>query len=155
MSIRLPVLAAALALVIASCGSDDTTITEPARVNAGSSGSSQQDAYGAATTTESPGRSEAAPEPSAPDAEIAQNDAAQNDVAASDAADNPSGGAAPGDSTVDSAVADDGDAASPALAGPGDVPDLQMINMHTDEAISLQSVVDGQTPLLFWFWAPH
>ena len=155
MSIRLPVLAAALALVIASCGSDDTTIiTEPARVNAGSSESSQQDAGGAVTTEPSAG-SEAAPDPSAPDAEIAQNDAAQSDVAASDAADNPSGGAAPGDSTVDSAVEDDGDAASPALAGPGDVPDLQMINMHTDEAISLQSVVDGQTPLLFWFWAPH
>ena len=120
MSIRLPVLAAALALVIASCGSG-----------------------GAATT-----------EPSAPDADVAQNDAAQSDDAASDAAEDPRGGA-PGDSTVDSEVADDGDAASPALAGPGDVPDLQMINMHTDEAISLQSVVDGQTPLLFWFWAPH
>ena len=60
-----------------------------------------------------------------------------------------------GDSTVDSAVADDGAAASPAPAGPGDVPDLQMINMHTGTTVSLQSVVDGQTPLLFWFWAPH
>ena len=50
--------------------------------------------------------------------------------------------------------ADEG-APVPALAGHGDVPDLQMINMHTAEAISLQSVVDGQTPLLFWFWAPH
>lgn len=43
----------------------------------------------------------------------------------------------------------------PAVAGPGDVPDLQMIDMHTGTTLSLQSVVDGQTPLLFWFWAPH
>ncbi len=46
-------------------------------------------------------------------------------------------------------------ASEPALAGPGDVPDLQMIDMHTGTTLSLQSVVDGQTPLLFWFWAPH
>lgn len=40
-------------------------------------------------------------------------------------------------------------------AGPGDVPDLQMVDVHTDTAVSLQAVVDGSTPLLFWFWAPH
>ncbi len=137
MRIRLPVLVAAFALVlaVAACGSDDTTtVTEPAGAETRGSESPQSDATGPATT---------------------EADVAQSDVAASDAAEDPSGGAAAGDSTVDSAVADDGDAASPALAGPGDVPDLQMINMHTDEAISLQSVVDGQTPLLFWFWAPH
>ena len=39
--------------------------------------------------------------------------------------------------------------------GAGDVPDLQMIDMHTGTTLGLQSVVDGQTPLLFWFWAPH
>ena len=137
MRIRLPVLVAAFALVlaVAACGSDDTTtVTEPAGAETRGSESPQSDATGPATT---------------------EADVAQSDAAASDAAEDPSGGAAAGDSTVDSAVADDGDAASPALAGPGDVPDLQMINMHTDEAISLQSVVDGQTPLLFWFWAPH
>lgn len=42
-----------------------------------------------------------------------------------------------------------------APAGPGDVPNLQMIDMHTGATLDLQSVVDGQTPLLFWFWAPH
>lgn len=40
-------------------------------------------------------------------------------------------------------------------AGPGDVPDLQMIDVHTGATLDLQSVVDGRTPLLFWFWAPH
>ncbi len=44
---------------------------------------------------------------------------------------------------------------SAAATGPGDVPDLDMINVHTDEAVNLQAVVDGSTPLLFWFWAPH
>ena len=51
---------------------------------------------------------------------------------------------------TDSAVTDNA-----VTAGPGDVPDLQMIDMHTGTTLSLQSVVDGQTPLLFWFWAPH
>ena len=44
---------------------------------------------------------------------------------------------------------------SAVAAGPGDVPDLQMINVHTGATVDLQSVVDGQMPLLFWFWAPH
>ncbi|MXW89385.1 MAG: hypothetical protein F4Z54_07665 [Acidimicrobiaceae bacterium] len=46
-------------------------------------------------------------------------------------------------------------AGSAAATGPGDVPDLQMVDVHTDEAVNLQAVVDGSTPLLFWFWAPH
>jgi len=44
---------------------------------------------------------------------------------------------------------------SAVAVGPGDVPDLQMINVHTGATLDLQSVVDGQSPLLFWFWAPH
>ena len=44
---------------------------------------------------------------------------------------------------------------SAVAAGPGDVPDLQMVDVHTGMTLDLQSVVDGQTPLLFWFWAPH
>ena len=64
-----------------------------------------------------------------------------------------------GAAATDEAVAEgsvDGSAApAPAVAGPGDVPDLQMINVHTGTTLDLQSVVDGQTPLLFWFWAPH
>ena len=64
-----------------------------------------------------------------------------------------------GAQAIDEGSADDGTAESaasePALAGPGDVPDLQMIEMHTGSTLNLQSVVDGQTPLLFWFWAPH
>lgn len=65
-----------------------------------------------------------------------------------------------GSETAGVAEADEGGtaesaASEPALAGPGDVPDLQMIDMHTGTTLGLQSVVDGQTPLLFWFWAPH
>lgn len=40
-------------------------------------------------------------------------------------------------------------------AGPGDVPDLQMVDVHTGGAVNLQTLVTGQTPLLLWFWAPH
>ncbi|MYB04356.1 MAG: hypothetical protein F4011_07495 [Acidimicrobiaceae bacterium] len=62
------------------------------------------------------------------------------------------------ESPATSAVTDQSETAgtgSAVAAGPGDVPDLQMIDVHTDEAVSLQAVVDGSTPLLFWFWAPH
>lgn len=60
--------------------------------------------------------------------------------------------------TTSTAAADPSETAgtdSAVAAGPGDVPDLQMINVHTGTTVDLQSVVDGQTPLLFWFWAPH
>lgn len=60
--------------------------------------------------------------------------------------------------TTSTAAADPSETAgtgSAVAAGPGDVPDLQMIDVHTGTTLDLQSVVDGQTPLLFWFWAPH
>ena len=40
-------------------------------------------------------------------------------------------------------------------AGPGDVPDFQMVDVHSGETVNLQAVVTGEAPLLFWFWAPH
>lgn len=52
-------------------------------------------------------------------------------------------------------TADDSAPSTPALAGPGDVPDLDMVNVGSGETTNLQSVVTGQTPLLFWFYAPH
>lgn len=47
-------------------------------------------------------------------------------------------------------------AASDGPASPaGDVPDLDMTNVHTSETVNLQSVVSGDTPVLLWFYAPH
>ena len=47
-------------------------------------------------------------------------------------------------------------AASDAAASPaGDVPDLNMVSVYTGATVNLQSLVSGETPLLFWFWAPH
>ena len=47
-------------------------------------------------------------------------------------------------------------AASDAPASPaGDVPDLNMVSVYTGETVNLQSLVRSETPLLFWFWAPH
>lgn len=47
-------------------------------------------------------------------------------------------------------------AASDVPASPsGDVPDLNMVSVYTGETVNLQSLVSGETPLLFWFWAPH
>ena len=117
-----------LGLLAAACGSDDP-VAEPA-------GSEAAETAGAAEAAEV-----AEPSPTTGDA----------------------GGDA-GAGTVDEGITDDGAEADgiagsaapePALAGPGDVPDLQMIDMHTGTTLNLQSVVDGQTPLLFWFWAPH
>lgn len=36
-----------------------------------------------------------------------------------------------------------------------DVPDIEMTNLATGTSINLRSVVDGDKPMLFWFWAPH
>ena len=69
----------------------------------------------------------------------------------------PAGTAAPNadDVAADDSTTDDSAASAPVLAGPGDVPDLDMINVHTGETVNLLSLVSGRTPLLLWFWAPH
>ena len=30
-----------------------------------------------------------------------------------------------------------------------------MIDVHTGETVNLRSVVNGETPLLFWLWSPY
>ena len=35
-----------------------------------------------------------------------------------------------------------------------DVPDRDMIDIHTGATVNLRSVVKGDKPLLFWFWSP-
>ena len=144
MRVRLLACAAIVALVAAACGSDDaTTITEPVTtdaVDAAVPDATQQEPSGTADQSESPTAPEAAP-----DAEPA----ASGDTASS---------RAPEDTTAnDSAVGDGAADAGTAMApvDPGDVPDFEMINIQTGAAVNLQSVVDGSTPLLFWFWAPH
>ena len=89
-----------------------------------------------------------------PVAEPASNQAAGAAEVAEPSPTSEDGGGSAGSQAVDEGAAE-GAAPEPALAGPGDVPDLQMIDMHTGTTLDLQSVVDGQTPLLFWFWAPH
>ena len=137
MRFRFIICAATLALVAGACGSDEaTTVVEPTGTEAAEEAArdAPADAADAAAQDESPISSAAAPEPS-PTTEYGASEA--------------------GVQTAAEGTTDDSAAPVPALASPGDVPDLQMINMHTDEAINLQAVVDGQTPLLFWFWAPH
>ena len=36
-----------------------------------------------------------------------------------------------------------------------DVLDVDMINVHSGETVNLRSVVNGETPLLFWLWSPY
>ena len=126
MRVRLLTCAAIVALVAAACGSDDaTTIAEPVPA----------DAVDAAVPA-----AEAAPD---------TEPAASGDTASSRASEDTTAS----DSAVSDGAADDSAAAAP--VDPGDVPDFEMINIQTGAAVNLQSVVDGSTPLLFWFWAPH
>ncbi len=142
MNIRLLTCAVIVTLVAAACGSDDaTTISEPTTtdaVDAAVPDPLQPEPPDASDHSESP----TAPEPEpAPDAEpTAREDTASTSVSE--------------DGTVsDNAVSDGATAAAP--VDPGDVPDFELIDVHTDTRVNLQSVVDGSTPLLFWFWAPH
>ncbi len=57
--------------------------------------------------------------------------------------------AAPAEPVAETAAAETGASAT------GDMPDLEMTNVNTGASVNLQSIVDGETPLLLWFWAPH
>ena len=159
MRIRLPIFAAACALAAASCGSDGpTTVAEPSGAGAGEpavSGSSQADAPDGNAASQSPSTSEAQLDADVPENEVPAADA----TAQGNAADGTTGDGAAGDDTVANGTATDGnavqDSAAAAPVDPGDVPNLEMVNLHTDAPVNLQSVVDGHTPVLLWFWAPH
>ena len=128
MRVRLLACAAIVALVATACGSDDaTTITEPVTTDAVDA------AVPDATQQEPSGTADQSESPTA--GSRAPEDTTANDSAVSDGA------------------ADVGTAVAP--VDPGDVPDFEMINIQTGAPVNLQSVVDGSTPLLFWFWAPH
>ena len=133
MRFRFIVCAATLALVAGACGSDEaTTVVEPTGTEAARD--APADAADAAAQDESSTSSAAAPETS-PTTEDGAPEA--------------------GAETADEGTTDDSAAPVPALAGPGDVPDLDVVNVDTGETVNLQTLVTGQTPLLFWFWAPH
>ena len=36
-----------------------------------------------------------------------------------------------------------------------DVPSIEMVELSSGESVSLRSLVDGERPVLLWFWAPH
>ena len=125
MRFRFIVCAATLALVAGACGSDEAT-----------------------TVVEPTGAEEAARDAPA-ESPTSSAAASETSPTTEDAA--PEAGA----QTADEGAADDSAAPVPALAGPGDVPDLGMVNVHTGATVNLQTLVTGETPLLFWFWAPH
>ena len=52
---------------------------------------------------------------------------------------------------------DDADGGSPDVSAPKaiDIPDIEMIDVASDETVSLLSLADGKRPVLLWFWAPH
>ena len=47
-----------------------------------------------------------------------------------------------------------GDESAPVITDT-DIPDLDFVDVTTGEVVNLRSFIPSDTPLLFWFWAPH
>ena len=65
--------------------------------------------------------------------------------------------AAPADATVDPgrSVEDTAEANLPLLQASGDARDHEVLPVEDGSIASLRSAVDGDRPVLLWFWAPH
>ena len=82
------------------------------------------------------------------DASVAESSGSVSDTTVESASPSEPTGAEPGAS----------ESAAPVEALVGisdDVPDLELIDVFTGGPVSLRSLVPSETPLLFWFWAPH
>ena len=142
------------AILASSCGGDSTqpgtpesSATQPAPADSPAPAGSDSDA-----------------EPSAGTETAAPSDAGTAD-AADTAADGAAAAAEPDGSSATKEAAADA-AAEPAavdtpeqVAAPvavsGDVPDLELIDVATGDGVQLRSLLPADTPVLFWFWAPH
>lgn len=61
-------------------------------------------------------------------------------------------------STPDSATLSPGEAAErniPLLQTPEDVWDVEVLSVADGSITTLREAVDGDRPILLWFWAPH
>lgn len=73
-------------------------------------------------------------------------------------ADVESQGSAQAPSTGESATLSPEEAAErniPLLETPGDVRDVQVLSVADGSITTLREAVDGDRPILLWFWAPH
>lgn len=129
-------VAVALCLLASACGQDDADTDVTADTDPGSTGTS------ASTGETAP----ADPGPDAGDEAPAATDPDEADSATGTASQDP---AAPDTSTADPAPADD------SVVAVGDLPDVAMTDVTSNESVNLQSLTDAQTPLLLWFWVPH
>lgn len=41
------------------------------------------------------------------------------------------------------------------LQASADVPGVELIDVATGDPVQLRSLLPAETPVLFWFWAPH
>ena len=172
MKVRLLTGAAIIALAAAACGSDDpVTVAEPAaaidpvtgelvdEMVGGETDTVAEpeiaaDATAADTTGEAPAAEAAAAEA---EAEAAEAEAAEAEAAEAEAAMAEAAAAAAAEATTTTA-APTTSAAPTTTAAPvveTDVPAQDMIDVRTGATVNLRDFVDGSTPLLLWFWAPH
>ena len=136
------------ALVASSCGGDSTQPGTP------QSSATQP----APADSPAPASSDADAEPSAPsDAGTADPASTAADTAADGAAAaaEPDGSSATKEEATADAAADTPEQVAAPVAVSGDVPDLELIDVATGDGVQLRSLLPADTPVLFWFWAPH
>ena len=139
------------ALVASSCGGDSTqqgtpesSATQPAPADSPApAGSDAEPSAGAETAAPS-------------DAGTADPASTAADTAADGvAAAQPDGSSATADAAAEPAAADTPEQVAAPVAVSGDVPDLELIDVATGDGVQLRSLLPADTPVLFWFWAPH
>ena len=137
------------ALVASSCGGDSTqpgtpqsSATQPAPADSPPPAGSDSDAE------PSPGAETAAP------SEAGTADAASTAADTAAAAELDDSSATKEEATAD-AAADTSEQAAAPVAVSDDVPDLELIDVATGDGVQLRSLLPADTPVLFWFWAPH
>lgn len=67
----------------------------------------------------------------------------------------PSGNGVAEESPADESTGGDGEEQPGAVQVSEDVLDFDMIDVRTGETVNIRSVVNGETPLLFWLWSPY
>ena len=93
-------------------------------------------------------------QPGTPASSATQPAPADSPAPASSAAKPDDSSATKEEATAD-AAADTSEQVAAPIAVSGDVPDLELTDVATGDGVQLRSLMPADTPVLFWFWAPH
>lgn len=145
--------ALAAAVTAAACGGAATTdqpqaadasaaVSDGGSASQGSSDGSEQASGEAAESAEAPseGTADGAPADGSSDEPSSQAEGVSSNEPEADEA-----SAADGQGSVE----------TPAVQISEDVADFDLVDVSSGATVSLRSLLDGETPVLLWFWAPH